>query len=352
MDNLVYVGRFQPFHVGHKRVIDYALTKATKVIILVGSANVHRSIKNPWTYEERLGWINSVYPNDPRVIIRPLYDITGDDTAWITQVQEIVDEALEDDLRKYGWRDCMTGIIGHNKDSSSYYLSLFPHWGNHIELPSQFGTINATDIRADFFHQHPIISDFIPKPVRESLREFAMGPEFKWLLKEAQFAEKAQKVNQRIIEVSGYPPIYNTVDAIVEQSGHILLIKRRDPPFAGSLALPGGYLNAGERIIDGVIRELKEETRIADDKGEIPPAMLKSFIKRMEVIDTPDRDPRGRLITFAHHFELPKKTVKYKVRGDDDALHAQWYRLGELEPEMFMADHWSIIQCFLGVKWK
>lgn len=347
LDYLVYIGRFQPFHIGHKRVIDYALTQANKVIILIGSSNVHRSIKNPWTFNERLGWFDTIYP-DGRVLVAPIDDKKSD-TDWIAQVQNKVSRIIADEERSRGWTDGRVGIIGHNKDSSSYYLTLFPQWTkNRVEIPASFGTINATDIRNQYFQPAPVISEFVPDEVRTWLKWFAMGLEFKWLLNEAQEIKKYHKM----WESAPYPVNFCTTDAVVEQSGNVLLIQRRDPPFAGCLALPGGYLNVNEKIIDCAIRELKEETRIADDKGEIPPAMLRSFIVDSHIFDEPDRDPRGRIITHAYHFKLPNRQELFRVKGDDDALSARWYRLGDLKASDFACDHAEIIEHFCDVTWR
>ena len=52
-DYLVFIGRFQPFHNGHKRVIDHALELSKKVIVLVGSVDQPRCTRNPFTFQER-----------------------------------------------------------------------------------------------------------------------------------------------------------------------------------------------------------------------------------------------------------------------------------------------------------
>jgi len=52
-DYLIYIGRFQPFHNGHKKVVETGCAISDKVIILCGSCNVPRTIKNPFTFEER-----------------------------------------------------------------------------------------------------------------------------------------------------------------------------------------------------------------------------------------------------------------------------------------------------------
>ena len=52
-DYVVFIGRFEPFHIGHQEVVQRALEIAERVIILVGSSNQPRTIKNPWTFGNR-----------------------------------------------------------------------------------------------------------------------------------------------------------------------------------------------------------------------------------------------------------------------------------------------------------
>ena len=52
-DYMVFIGRFQPFHLGHKEVVDRALELGHKVILLVGGWGKPRSPRNPWTFDER-----------------------------------------------------------------------------------------------------------------------------------------------------------------------------------------------------------------------------------------------------------------------------------------------------------
>ena len=58
---LVFIGRFQPFHFGHKTVIDEALKRADNVIMLIGSANLPRSLRNPFSVAERTAMIKGAY---------------------------------------------------------------------------------------------------------------------------------------------------------------------------------------------------------------------------------------------------------------------------------------------------
>jgi bifunctional NMN adenylyltransferase/nudix hydrolase len=52
-DYLVFIGRFQPFHLAHMQTIQIALQQSQKVIIALGSAQAERSIKNPFLAQER-----------------------------------------------------------------------------------------------------------------------------------------------------------------------------------------------------------------------------------------------------------------------------------------------------------
>lgn len=337
-DYAVYIGRFQPFHIGHQTVLKYALKKARKVILLIGSSNLHISPKNPFTFEERKRFVqyNIVECEATgRVSILPLNDVPYNDTAWQTQVRTLVESITGPTAD--------VALIGFNKDPSTYYLDMFPEW-KKIDVIHQHGTFNATSVRKQFFQEAPIISEFLNLEVRKALREFAFTPQFKWIYNEVKFLEGYHK------EWGTGPFI--TTDSVATQSGHVLLVRRKYPPYAGSLALPGGFLNKNERILDGTVRELKEETRISDQHGEIPAGKLRSFITDTFVYDDPERDARGRLVTHASRFKFPDAKERWKVIGDDDAESAQWYSLHDLDPRKFMADHWFIIQQMTGIQWK
>jgi bifunctional NMN adenylyltransferase/nudix hydrolase len=93
-DFLVYIGRFQPFHNGHKSVIDKALQLSRRVIVLIGSAGEPRTLRNPWTYEERESLIYAHYSlNNPfrgRIDLQPVVNRKYDH-EWISMVKKAVD---------------------------------------------------------------------------------------------------------------------------------------------------------------------------------------------------------------------------------------------------------------------
>ena len=342
----VFIGRFQPLHIGHEFVVRQALSQVDHLIILVGSANVARDVRNPFTFEERQAMIRSAFAYEMaegRIIVEPLHDHLYSDTAWVTEVQRRVSHIVDDVHNRHGLDDeaaqaARILLTGYGKDASSYYLKLFPEWEN-VQVDSQYGTFSSTDIRQRYFQRIPEVATSILSPsVAEWMQQFTIREEFRGLLGESEYLDDYPKQ-------WGKGP-FVTADAVVVQSGHILLVERGQLPGKGLLALPGGFVNPDERIRDAAVRELREETGIADSKGQIPPAMLSSFIEdsRTRVFDAPNRSLRGRIITHAFLFRLPERRNLFTVKGGDDAAHAHWYRIGDLKPDMFFEDHWAIIE--------
>ncbi len=356
--HLVFMGRFQPLHNGHLSIIDRALQLADRVIVLVGSANLARSPRNPFTYRERerMIWdsIKRLQEDAPaRVEVRPINDYPYNDKAWIAGVQTRVNDVVlstdnpSPSVTLHGTKDYRVGLIGHKKDGTSYYLKMFPEWRS-VDVPMAWSTVSATDLREMFLRHAPMIPDMhlVPTAVRNFLIKFIVTEDFKWLVAEQDFYVRYRKSWAG----APYPPFISTVDPVVVQSGHILLVRRGQHPGLGLLALPGGHPNEDETFRDAAIRELREETKISDPKGEIPPAMLGSFIqdKRTRLFDAPHRSERGRVVTQAYSFELPNRTELFTVKGGDDAASATWHPLGTLTSNDFFEDHAAIISEMTG----
>lgn len=342
-DLLIFIGRFQPFHTGHRRVVQLALQQARQVLILVGSSFKPRDIKNPFTFDERQTMIlNSLEPQDiARVVIRPLHDYLYNDNKWMAEVQKHVDITSESILQNTP-RNGQIGIIGHDKDDSSWYLKAFPQW-DFIEVGHSYDeSIDATTIRNMWLSgQSP---NFTSGVLRDSVHSFIYSKfpkkEYERLVREYnEITQGKQKWKGTPYEVQ-----FMTVDAVVVQSGHVLLVRRRSAPGEGLWAIPGGYLNSGETFENGMLRELREETKI-----KVPEPVLRGSIKASHVFDAPNRSLRGRIVTRAYLIELPPGELP-KVKGSDDAAKAKWIPLADfekMEEEMF-EDHHHIVSYFLG----
>lgn len=344
-DYLVFIGRFEPFHNGHAAVARHALTKARKVVFLIGSADTPRTFKNPFTVAERAVMIQSALPDaGAKLLIRPLRDHLYNEAQWIATVQRSVAEAIAQDGCGPNVR---VGLIGKDKDASSYYLREFPQWKlvdvQHTE------TLSATELRRYLYEANQddkhgglmLVRANVPAPVFDMLDAFRRNsPAFQQLVSEYRFIEQYRAAWAS----APYPPTFVTTDAVVVHSGHVLLVRRRAEPGKGLWALPGGFVAQNEGLLDSCIRELREETRL-----KIPVPVLKGSIKGDHVFDHPQRSQRGRTITHAFHFEFPAGELP-DVRGGDDADKARWIPISEaleMSAQLY-EDHLHILEYFLG----
>ena len=126
-----------------------------------------------------------------------------------------------------------------------------------------------------------------------------------------------------------------TVDAVVlykmNNDLKLLLIQRKNDPFKDQWALPGGFLEKDETLVDGAIRELKEETGLSNIK-----------LNQIEAFGSIDRDPRGRTISIAF---MGMAKNEESVKGADDAQDAKWFSIKNLPEVAF--DHSKIIEAAL-----
>jgi 8-oxo-dGTP diphosphatase len=135
-----------------------------------------------------------------------------------------------------------------------------------------------------------------------------------------------------------YATIRLTVDIVVltirDDRLRLLLIERRNEPFRGEMALPGGFLCEGESLADGVLRELTDETGI-------PGGRL--HLEQLRTYDDIDRDPRGRLVTVAYLAIAPDLP---EPAAGSDAMGAAWLPVDEVlagTPELAF-DHLAIVE--------
>ena len=132
-------------------------------------------------------------------------------------------------------------------------------------------------------------------------------------------------MNKKGKYVYDWPMPMVTVDAVVfavaKGAVKLLLIKRKNEPFKGKWAIPGGFIGIDEDLDDAVARELAEETGLTG----VPLEQLHTFGK-------PGRDPRGRQITVAFWGIITERLER--IRAGDDAGDARWFDLNQLPSDM------------------
>mmetsp|Transcript_18084 Transcript_18084/g.30972 ORF Transcript_18084/g.30972 Transcript_18084/m.30972 type:complete len:206 (+) Transcript_18084:116-733(+) len=135
-----------------------------------------------------------------------------------------------------------------------------------------------------------------------------------------------------------YPRPAVTVDAVIlaapsgaQPEPKLLLIQRKNEPFQGKWALPGGFVDQGETLDSAAARELQEETSV--DPSSVVLTQVGAF-------GNPGRDPRGWTITVAYAALVPS-VDKLNVKAADDAADARWYSLSEIPQLAF--DHALVV---------
>ena len=338
-DFLVLIGRFQPFHNAHLEIVKRATALTNHLVIITGSAAQPRTYKNPFTSRERERMIRDATAGlSLNISINANIDTIYNDQAWAVRVQKIVSDAV---YNAKGSGDFKIGIIGHKKDESSFYLDMFPQW--EFVNVEQIEPLGATNIRDLYFKRDVnmnFIKSVVPETTVEFLNEFRKTADYEQVIREREFIERYKQQYASL----PYPPVFVTTDAVVIQSGHVLMIKRRSEPGKGLWALPGGFLNANtdKSVEAAMLRELKEETGI-----KVPVPVLKGSIVRSRVFDAIDRSARGRTITHAFQIVLPDGELP-KVKGMDDAEKARWVPIAEVKSQDCFEDHYEILQHFVG----
>ena len=122
-----------------------------------------------------------------------------------------------------------------------------------------------------------------------------------------------------------------TVDIVIFtiQSGtlKVLLVKRAAAPFQGQFAIPGGFVHEDEDLDKAALRELREETGVAD-----------VYLEQLYSFGDVGRDPRGRVITVAYFALI---SADRSLRAGTDAAEAEWWAMDQLPTLAF--DHGRIL---------
>ena len=360
----VLIGRMQPPHVGHIHLLKHMLDNSDHVLVLLGSSRRSRDTKNPfrWQFRARMAlelmaeqysmafpvWDNNngqvLATIDKKTIcFCPVKDYPYSNNRWQYQVQKMV-EARAKHLRTEDIH-----LYGNYKDSSSWYLSLFPRW-ERTEIPfhkPQGRILHATDVRDSILrgtdpYDH---ADIIGEVGAKSIAGWLQNEEGKRLQEEAVWIDKFQEPYKQL----PYPPIFQTADSVITWRGLVLLGQRRGNPGKGLWALPGGYVNANEWIAKGAFRELGEEARtrvfLQGRSGRRRLKFDESWMVGSKTYDWPGRSQRGRVITTRFHWRIPDH-LDVVHEAADDLRRTQFFPIHQVLDHMnydMFEDHQMIV---------
>lgn len=317
----ILIGRFQvpEPHEGHRFLINRILERCDDLIILVGSANRARSIKNPFTFMERSSAILNSFPDkEQRIWVVPLNDYLYNDSQWMADVAATIQYTVNQ-IPKMDNNVQLT-LFGHYKEGNNY-LKWFPQM-KYENIDSDI-ELSGTEVRRMTLSK-------LPQCVQDDY---------------AYFDKEAAK-----FVMYPYPETlnFNCGDAIVECLGHILLIERGAAPGAGTWALPGGHKNRNETFFDCAIRELYEETNL-----RVPEKVVRGSVLSTRLFDSPVRSNGIPRNTLAVHIRVQPDTdgTLPRARGADDAVKARWVSIEKaLNEYRLFDDHADIISEMTGVK--
>lgn len=127
-----------------------------------------------------------------------------------------------------------------------------------------------------------------------------------------------------------------TVDVVIQRGTEVLMVERKNDPYEGRLAFPGGFVNKGETVEGAAKREAMEETSLNVEPVEI-----------LGVYSDPKRDPRNHIITVV----FVGIVIGGKERARDDSAKIKWIQLNGLEINNYFAfDHAQILSDY--IQWK
>lgn len=257
----LFIGRFQPMHLGHASVIEKAFAELDSLIIGVGSSEKHHAAENPFTYEERKTMIESSVSGNYKIV--PIPDI-NDYSKWVSHVETLA------------------GNFDVVYSGNAIVSDLFTKKGYAIKKITEEMYISSSIIR-DMMARGADWKKFTPKGVSE-------------------FIEKIDGVERVRKLTKNYLNPVPAVDIIIKYNRGIVLIKKKD----GRIALPGGFEEFGESVENAVVREAKEETSL-DVKLE----------RLLGVYSDPKRDSRTHVISITYITE-----GHGELKGGDDAKEA------------------------------
>jgi bifunctional NMN adenylyltransferase/nudix hydrolase len=341
----VFVGSFQPPTKLDVSIAEKLASQSHQVFVVIAVHAGHRDIKNTFSPDQRVEMWHRALASSPlssRIeVVTASYNPYGED-EWRQNLRAAVRNKIP--FNRPLWFS-----------GEAWYLQpLKKFWDNKAALKHEAKSksllsLESADLTTSAY-ANPVSHHWsarravikkektlFPEPVNQWLAENYRGsPQHREHLRELESVLKYRKSWAK----APFAPIFSTVDAVVICQKHILLIERDHDPGKGTFALPGGFLDQHEFTVQGSIRELLEETRIAID-----PSTLFKTLKCNYVFDFSERSALGRVISHGYLFKVKSSRLP-RVQASDDAAKAFWFPVRDLEKLIpkFFEDHYLIIK--------
>ncbi len=329
MSTGVIIGRFQPLHSGHTAVIKEALTVFDRVLVIVGSANVPRTVKNPWTAAERKAMIYNAFSSTDTLVVKEVDD-NPDDVKWAQSLPALHNYEGEEitliaPCKDKATTEYLDWIISHNP--GIYSKSWSP---SGVEF-----TLNSTDLRKVIFNPHindtVLKQSLLPYMKEETITEIL---QWKYTKKDDyhRLCRELAYIERYVTEVKSYPRNEYTGDlCLINPTGDkVLMIRRGRTPGELLWAVPGGFVEQFETSREAAYREFQEETN-CDLR------LHSHTVVGSTVFDRPNRSPRARIATVVTYAQVHEDIKVSPTFGE--TLAVEWKTP---DPRECFEDHYEI----------
>ena len=132
-----------------------------------------------------------------------------------------------------------------------------------------------------------------------------------------------------------YPdaPLVGVAAVVFDAIGNVLLVQRAHPPRQGQWGLPGGLIDLGETLLEGVQREVREECGIEVEVGDL-----------VAVFEPVHRDDAGEIEYHYVVVDYWARHVQGDLRASDDAMNAAWVAFNDLSGYALLAETRRVIE--------
>lgn len=352
----VVIGRFQILHKGHVSLIQEALDSCQEgdhVLVLIGSSNKERSLKNPLSFEARNEIICNEFRGLTNLHTARLRDYDYNENLWTRNLHSIISQVAEPLFNNEYFIPVFTSSL---KDNDASVRKTWSRGADFLISPPVTDSalaLSSTEIRKLIANESPVYQKLISSSMSAYLNSHPEVADF--LVKQTKFVEAYKKS----WEVAPYPTTMIATDAVVRDcKGNFLMIKRGGEMGNGSVALAGGFLEVGLTYEQNMTKELLEETGL--DLKDVPHTIITSWH-----CDSPLRAERGRIVTQVFLIQLEyelqtsgegfvelchRNLLVKELQAGDDAAGILIMSLEEVCSSVLFNDHTGLIERVLHLE--